>query len=467
MAVGPIVLGFCILTTQGNSGPSCDAPDPGGNDLHWTSASVPYKFNDGGSADMGAEVYPALDAAFQSWNAVSGVGYSYAGCTSKGRGSVIDGSGDASPDGSSIVTWIESSWPYSVGAIAITWTYFFEDGTIDEADMLMNGEDYDWTTSTAGANTDVQSITAHESGHYIGLGHTTDALATMYGTVEAGETLKRSLNADDSAGAAFLYGGTPSSGSTFDGECVGGGGSGSGEGCACSLDRTGAPRPGLLAGILSVVALLLFGMMRLRASPALRLAPSLRVSAVALALFAARDASATTMMNLSLEQLAAESQSVVHGDVTSVETLTDGKIIWTVQRLNVKSVLAGLTVGDTIELVTPGGTLPAGVRGPRGLHGAKAVGVPTFRVGQEVVVFVAPSRGERPFLTVPAFQQGVFTVKRDSKGTATAVRDVSGLARMERTEEGLVAVEGDALASLPLETLFARIRVLPTRVSPR
>jgi hypothetical protein len=162
MLMSVVMLSFVVLTTDGPSDP----------ELHWVQGNVPYKFNDAGSADMGPEVYPAVEAGFQVWNDASGVDYSYAGCTSKGRGSVINGSGDASADGDSIITWIENSWPYGPSTIAITWTYFFEDGEIGEADMLMNGDDYNWTTSTAGGETDVASIAAHEAGHYLGLGHT-------------------------------------------------------------------------------------------------------------------------------------------------------------------------------------------------------------------------------------------------------------------------------------------------------
>jgi hypothetical protein len=457
MLMSVVMLSFVVLTTDGPSDP----------ELHWVQGNVPYKFNDAGSADMGPEVYPAVEAGFQVWNDASGVDYSYAGCTSKGRGSVINGSGDASADGDSIITWIENSWPYGPSTIAITWTYFFEDGEIGEADMLMNGDDYNWTTSTAGGETDVASIAAHEAGHYLGLGHTNESAATMFATVQQGETSKRSLHADDIAGAQYIYGAGASSGNLFDGNCEGGGG-GTGEGCACSLEGTGSPSAGLLAGILSVVAFALAGMMRLRrvAIPAFVRRRTAAAVVVALALFGARDASATVMIDQSLEQLAAESQAVVHGDVTSVETHTNGEIIWTVQQIRVRETLAGLNMGEVIEVVTPGGTLPKGVKGPFGYAGARAVGIPRFAVGEEVVVFVQPAHASAAFLTVTALQQGKLNVVRDAKGAATIVRDLSGVHRVERTEAGLEPVTGDPLSGIELESLSARIRVLPTRISP-
>lgn len=451
-----VVLSYLVLTTGGPTDP----------ELHWVRSDVPYQFNESGSADLGPEVYPALEAGFQAWNDASGVDYSYDGCTSKGRGSVINGSGDAEPDGDSIVTWIESGWPYPAGTIAITWTYFFEDGEIGEADMLMNGDDFSWTTSSAGGETDVQSIAAHEAGHYLGLGHTNVTDATMFATVDQGETSKRTLDADDIAGAQHIYGNGASSGALFDGNCEGGGGAG--EGCACSLEGTGAPSAGFLAGILSVIAFALLGTLRLRGvavSVTVR-RKTAALAVVALALFGARDASATVMIDQSLEELAAESQSVIHGDVTSVETHTNGKVIWTVQQIRVRETLAGLSVGEVMEVVTPGGTLPKGVKGPFGYAGAKAAGIPEFAVGEEVVLFVQPPRSGASFLTVTGFQQGKLNVLRDAKGRATILRDLSGVHRVERTEEGLEPVEGDPLSGIELESLAARIRRLPTRASP-
>ena len=70
-----LVLSYLVITTGG----------PGDPELHWNRSNVPYKFNASGAADLGPEVYPALDLGFQAWNAESGVDYSYAGCTSKGR----------------------------------------------------------------------------------------------------------------------------------------------------------------------------------------------------------------------------------------------------------------------------------------------------------------------------------------------------------------------------------------------
>ena len=462
MIVAAIILGYCLNATDGNFGPSCSEPDPSsGSGLFWPVGDVEYEFNDNGSGDLGSEVFPAIDNGFHSWNEVSGIQYSFDGCTSRGRSSVIDGGGDVSDgDNHNIVTWLENSWPYGGGTIAITWTLFFTDGQVVEADILMNGEDYFWTTQNSGGATDVEGIIAHESGHFLGLDHTTDTTATMFASVVQGDTSLRSLSSDDTAGVQSVYGSSPSSGAQFDGECEAGGGGG--EGCGCSL--SGPPvTEGKLAGLVSVLALAGAFVARQRRT---RLGTR-RIGAVAaamLAFFVAQDASATVAMDLSLEDLARASDAVIHGDVESVEVQTDGRYIRTVQRVRVRETIAGLAQGDVVEIVTPGGALPEGQTTDRGVRGARAAGIPTFEPGEEVVVFAVRRPDDR--LTVSSLQQGKLRVVRDAKGAATVVRDLSGLLRLKRHDDATSAVVEDAYTGLPLEDLVERIRVLPTRVSP-
>lgn len=442
MTLTTAVLAYVVLTTGGPTDP----------ELHWNRSNVPYQFNTKGANDLGTEVFPAVDAGFQAWNAASGIDYAYAGCTTKGKGSVVDGGGNADADGDSIVTWVESSWPYPAATIAITWTYFFEDGEIGEADILMNGQDYTWTTASAGGDTDVQSIIAHESGHFLGLGHSDVPSATMFSSVEQGDTSLRSLDADDIAGAQYLYGAGPSGGAVFDGDstCEG---SGSGEGCACSLEGLGQAQENAIGGIVVVAAFGLLGASSLRRTRRSRRLPACFFIVSAL-LLAVAPATATVMLNRSLEELVSDSTGVVHGDVESVESRTDGRTIWTVQRIRVREVVAGEIQAPSVEVITPGGTLPEGVTGPRGYQGMKAAGVPQFAAGQEVVVFL--QRGPHGF-AVTAWQQGVLLVDRDEHGGGVIRRALGGVLRV-RSAASLDPVLHDPLDGLPLGETLERIR---------
>jgi hypothetical protein len=53
---------------------------------------------------------------------------------------------------------------------------------------------------------DIQSVACHEYGHALGLGHSANGGATMWGSIGSGSTAQRSINSDDQAGVQFIYG---------------------------------------------------------------------------------------------------------------------------------------------------------------------------------------------------------------------------------------------------------------------
>ncbi|MHB1324194.1 MAG: matrixin family metalloprotease [Coriobacteriia bacterium] len=61
------------------------------------------------------------------------------------------------------------------------------------------------TTGPSSMWYDVQNVLTHEFGHGLPLGHSGDSTATMYNHTSKGETLKRTLAADDIAGIRALY----------------------------------------------------------------------------------------------------------------------------------------------------------------------------------------------------------------------------------------------------------------------
>ncbi len=58
----------------------------------------------------------------------------------------------------------------------------------------------------AGNQVDIQAILAHEYGHALGLGHSTDPTATMAASLSFPQTNVRSIELDDQAGVQCLYG---------------------------------------------------------------------------------------------------------------------------------------------------------------------------------------------------------------------------------------------------------------------
>ena len=61
-----------------------------------------------------------------------------------------------------------------------------------------------WSTSGASDSFDVQTAAAHEFGHWLSLGHSSDSTAVMYAYLDYGQT-KHSLSADDQSGIKAIY----------------------------------------------------------------------------------------------------------------------------------------------------------------------------------------------------------------------------------------------------------------------
>jgi len=172
--------------------------------------TVPYGLS-AASSDLGAATSESeVRRAMSDWASVS--------CTSlrtswSGRSSARAGN---SGDGQSVIGWVESGWRHDANAIGVTGPQWNpRTNCISEADMELNGVNYTWTTSAGrGSTVNAYSIALHESGHYFGLGHSSDPNATMYFAYSGGID---SLGTDDQNGICRLYpggGGGTSPGTT-------------------------------------------------------------------------------------------------------------------------------------------------------------------------------------------------------------------------------------------------------------
>lgn len=92
------------------------------------------------------------------------------------------------------------------GALALT-TDTFSGSTIVDADTNFNTY-YGWSTTGAAGLYDVQSVAAHELGHWLRLLDLSgggDTEKTMYYSIATGETKKRTLESDDLNGINAIY----------------------------------------------------------------------------------------------------------------------------------------------------------------------------------------------------------------------------------------------------------------------
>ena len=230
-SVQSLIVGLSVFAVMA-SAPLASAWEPIASSRPVWDGPAPYQINAAGSVDLGAAVSEAeVRRGMDDWTtpACSALSTSYGGTTSRQPGTY---------EGESVIGWIESGWRHSSSAIGVTGTRYTS-STIGEADMEMNGQDFQWTTDPgSGSRVNVYSIALHEGGHYIGLGHSSDSSASMYFAYSGGIS---NMGSDDEAGVCALYpggGGSPAdcttTGCPSGQSCVGG---------TCVDDSTPPPTP--------------------------------------------------------------------------------------------------------------------------------------------------------------------------------------------------------------------------------
>ncbi len=165
----------------------------------------------------------------------------------------------------------DDSWPHEDAArtLALTTVNFNKDtGEIYDADMEINTANHRMSIGddVPSDGYDFLSIMTHETGHFLGLAHSGDPLATMYSRYEAGNTKMRNLTTDDIAGICSVYApdGTRAVHESIDGGVIAGESCNPeprhGFGVTCAESPKGCqsgPTTGAPGGVLAFVALAL------------------------------------------------------------------------------------------------------------------------------------------------------------------------------------------------------------------
>jgi hypothetical protein len=201
----------------------------GGVMTHWEDLPTEWRLRDKLSGQRNF-YSPLTDTAVT--NAVQGgwtVWHNPASCRGSFE-SVNGGTTTVSFDANSpinVIEFEENSWSPSYGdvnsTIAITYpVYYTQSCEIVDSDQIYNGVGFNFTTTSSPDynDTDLQSITAHENGHWLGLGHTSVANATMAATY-AGGISDRVLHVDDEEGLCTLYPGPNACSATNELPCNG------------------------------------------------------------------------------------------------------------------------------------------------------------------------------------------------------------------------------------------------------
>jgi hypothetical protein len=160
---------------------------------------VSYVINQQGSSQIRNDSeFVAVHAAFRTWTKVASadVRFNYLGPTPNTVGEA---------DLTNIVSFADSTFPWSTGTLAVTLNYFSAStGVTREADILFNPSQ-SWSTSGEFGKYDIQGVLTHEIGHFLGLDHSgmVSSVMTPFGAPSVVD--QRILQYDDAAGVTEIY----------------------------------------------------------------------------------------------------------------------------------------------------------------------------------------------------------------------------------------------------------------------
>ena len=202
----------------------CGTPVPGqcstlGIPIFWPSTCVSSSVSTQGSAAShitADTMRQVVQDAFKQWTSVDCGGgtpnfvvdmFPDVNCTA------VTGDKGYKTTGPNYNVWIfhDSNWPPEYtedNAIAITTTQFSPTtGEIFDSDVELNSVPTAniFTTDLGLVRTDLPSVVQHESGHFLGLAHSTLDAATMFPSLPPGDASKRTLEADDIQAICAAY----------------------------------------------------------------------------------------------------------------------------------------------------------------------------------------------------------------------------------------------------------------------
>ena len=128
-------------------------------------------------------------------------------------------------------------------------------------------------------------------------------------------------------------------------------------------------------------------------------------------------ASASTFAAATDLQIACEATDIIHGQVVDVRSAWDEErvAIWTTATVQVQGNVKGnMLRGGVVEVKEVGGTVNG--------FNITAIGFPTFRKGEEVVMLLRPWEDNSAAYRVWGYGRGIYNIARDGRQAAVAHR---------------------------------------------
>jgi hypothetical protein len=153
---------------------------------------------------------------------------------------------------------------------------------------------------------------------------------------------------------------------------------------------------------------------------------------------------ATTLMRISIEKMSQTATVIVRARCLGNSTEWDTGEIRTLTSFEVEEIWKGSASGRiTVQLL--GGTV--------GNLTSRVSGVPRFRSGEEVVLFLEPT--PRDDFSIVSWQQGTFRIHREPRLVRESV--TQDTASLETFDAATRRFEMTGIRNLPLELLRARV----------
>jgi hypothetical protein len=183
-----------------------------GKELYWPSDCVTFAVQEDGSKEHGIDaeaVAEAAEDAFDRWSRAECPGGGSPSIEGEYVGTVECSKSEFSTSAANAnIIMLRDDWPYATGegVLGLTLVRFgTKTGRLDDADIEINGEEFELDLAPSGSEADLDVILTHEIGHLLGLNHSSDETATMFASYVPRGSEALSLSEDDVAGICDAY----------------------------------------------------------------------------------------------------------------------------------------------------------------------------------------------------------------------------------------------------------------------